>query len=85
MSNNKTIILSAVTLGTDMLELDCHLTKDKQVVVAHDSSLLRTTGRDILIKETFYDELPLLKTSLDIEFHPGQYSIHNTKIRINDH
>jgi len=63
----------AVTLGTDMLELDCHLTKDKQVVVAHDSSLLRTTGRDILIKETFYDELPLLKTSLDIEFHPGNF------------
>lgn len=54
-----------------MLELDCHLTKDKQVVVAHDSSLLRTTGRNILIKDTLYNELPLLKTSLDIEFHPG--------------
>lgn len=54
-----------------MLELDCHLTKDKQVVVAHDSSLLRTTGRNILIEDTLYNELPLLKTSLDIEFHPG--------------
>jgi len=63
----------AAKLGTDMLELDCHLTKDTQVVVAHDSSLLRTTGRNILIEDTLYNELPLLKTSLDIEFHPGNY------------
>jgi len=34
-----------------MLKMDCHLTKDKQVVVAHDVSLLRITGRDVAIKD----------------------------------
>ena len=54
-----------------MLEIDCHLTKDRHVVVAHDSSLLRTTGVDLLIKDTFYNQLPLMKTTQDIEFDPG--------------
>lgn len=54
-----------------MLELDCHLTKDKQVVVAHDSSLLRTTGHDLLIKDLYYHQIPLLKTSINIDFEPG--------------
>ena len=51
---------SAVNLGTDMLELDCHITKDKQVVVAHDPSLLRIAGVDALIEDLDYHQLPLL-------------------------
>lgn len=54
-----------------MLELDCHLTKDKQVVVVHDPSLFRITGHDVLVKELNYSELPLLKTTLTIDFEPG--------------
>ena len=54
-----------------MLELDCHITKDKQVVVAHDPSLLRITGVDTLIQDLDYHELPLLKTTLNIDFEPG--------------
>lgn len=54
-----------------MLEMDCHLTKDKQVVVAHDVSLLRITGHDIAIKDMDYKQLPLLKTCISIDFEPG--------------
>ena len=32
---------SAMSVGTDMLEIDCHLTKDGKVIVSHDSSLKR--------------------------------------------
>lgn len=46
--------LSAVKLGTDMLELDCHLTKDEQVVVLHDSNLKRSTGINTYISDVAY-------------------------------
>ena len=38
-----------------MLELDCHLTKDHQVVVHHDFSVNRTTGEDGFIRDMNYD------------------------------
>lgn len=45
---------SAVALGTDMLELDCHLTKDEQVVVSHDANLRRSTGINAYISDLAY-------------------------------
>jgi glycerophosphoryl diester phosphodiesterase len=41
-----------------MLELDCHLTKDDQVVVHHDFSVNRTTGEDGFIRDIDYDVRP---------------------------
>ena len=38
-----------------MLELDCHLTKDHQVVVHHDFSINRTTAEDGFIRDIAYD------------------------------
>jgi len=38
-----------------MIELDCHLTKDKQTVVHHDASIDRTTGQPGFIRDFDYD------------------------------
>ncbi|XP_029032884.1 lysophospholipase D GDPD1-like [Osmia bicornis bicornis] len=60
----------AVTVGTEMLELDCHLTKDGEVVVSHDQNLLRSAGINKNISEMNYKDLPLLKPCLPIDFDP---------------
>lgn len=61
----------AVAIGTQMLELDCHLTRDGEVVVSHDQNLFRSTGVDKNISELDYNDLPLLKQRLPIDFDPG--------------
>lgn len=47
-------VFSAVTIGTDMLELDCHITKDEQVVVSHDANLKRSTGINVNVSDLKY-------------------------------
>ncbi len=42
-------VSSAVEQGTQMLEMDCHLTHDGHVVASHDENLLRQTGHDATI------------------------------------
>lgn len=61
----------AVNCGANMLELDVHLTKDDEVVVAHDSNLERITGRNISVSDCNYGSLPLLKEDITIDFCPG--------------
>uniref|UniRef100_A0A670YTD5 Glycerophosphodiester phosphodiesterase domain containing 1 n=1 Tax=Pseudonaja textilis TaxID=8673 RepID=A0A670YTD5_PSETE len=58
----------AVNVGTDMLELDCHLTKDGQVVVLHDENLKQSTGVDVNISDLKYSELPLYHCKLEVTF-----------------
>lgn len=60
----------AIALGTEMLELDVHLTKDQKVIVSHDHNLLRSTGVDKNISELNYSEIPLLKEQLSLDFDP---------------
>jgi len=62
----------AVAIGAGMLELDVHLTKDGEVVVAHDSMLKRLTGVDKNIRDLNLAELPILKQNVPIDFCPGK-------------
>lgn len=71
---------SAVDLGSDMLELDCHLTKDGEVVVLHDSDLERTTGVKTEVHKLTYAELPPCLSDLEIQFKPGQLKSSNFPI-----
>ncbi|KAK2877012.1 hypothetical protein QQF64_004135 [Cirrhinus molitorella] len=64
----------AVSVGTEMLEMDCHLTLDGCVVISHDSNLLRQTGRDQTISSLRFQDLPLYKERLEVTFNVGHYS-----------
>uniref|UniRef100_A0A3Q0RJA5 Glycerophosphodiester phosphodiesterase domain containing 3a n=1 Tax=Amphilophus citrinellus TaxID=61819 RepID=A0A3Q0RJA5_AMPCI len=64
----------AVEQGTEMLEMDCHLTHDGYVVVSHDENLLRQTGHDVTISSLNLQDLPLYKERLEVTFYAGRYS-----------
>ncbi|XP_013392157.2 lysophospholipase D GDPD1 [Lingula anatina] len=71
LENSMSAFKHACHIGTDMLEIDCHITKDGQVVVTHDNNLQRLTGCDVLVSETNYEDLPLLKPELRLDFDFG--------------
>uniref|UniRef100_A0A8C6X3P7 Glycerophosphodiester phosphodiesterase domain containing 1 n=1 Tax=Naja naja TaxID=35670 RepID=A0A8C6X3P7_NAJNA len=68
LENTMAAFRHAVSVGTDMLELDCHLTKDEQVVVLHDENLKQSTGVDANISDLKYSELPLYHRKLEVTF-----------------
>jgi glycerophosphoryl diester phosphodiesterase len=47
----------AVELGADAFEIDIHMSKDKSLVVIHDSNTKRTTGVDLVVSEATCEQL----------------------------
>uniref|UniRef100_A0A673JMA2 Glycerophosphodiester phosphodiesterase domain-containing protein 1-like n=1 Tax=Sinocyclocheilus rhinocerous TaxID=307959 RepID=A0A673JMA2_9TELE len=74
MSEMSIFLFSAVEVGTEMLEIDCHLTKDGHVVVSHDENLLRQTGQDVNISSLNLEELPPYREILEVTFKTGHFS-----------
>jgi glycerophosphoryl diester phosphodiesterase len=58
--NTLTAFRRAMEVGSDMLELDVHLSKDGQVVVIHDDTIDRTTNRKGKVANYTLDELKQL-------------------------
>ncbi|XP_058868326.1 lysophospholipase D GDPD1 [Acipenser ruthenus] len=74
IENTLEAFTNAVDNNTDLLELDCHMTQDSQVVVSHDENLLRQTGHNVNISDVNYCDLPKYKDRLEVTFHTGHYS-----------
>lgn len=51
----------AIDIGVDMIELDVHITRDKQFVVCHDPDLSRVSHSDAVIRDLTYEELRDIK------------------------
>ncbi|PKQ65761.1 hypothetical protein BZG02_01775 [Labilibaculum filiforme] len=58
--------LAAINLawerGASSVEIDIHMTKDKQIVVIHDEDTARVSNRKMIIKKSFFKELKMLDT-----------------------
>lgn len=58
--NTMSAFVGAKKLGADWIELDVQQTKDKQIVVSHDTNLLRVTGVNKDIIDMNYNEIEKL-------------------------
>lgn len=74
LENTMEAFTHAVSVGTEMLEMDCHLTSDGCVVVSHDNNLLRQTGYDKTVSSLRFQDLPLYEERLEVTFYVGHYS-----------
>ncbi len=62
--NTLTAFRRAIAAGSEMLELDIHLSKDREIVVVHDRTLERTTNGRGRVAELTLRELKSLEAGL---------------------
>uniref|UniRef100_A0A671MKG5 Glycerophosphodiester phosphodiesterase domain-containing protein 3-like n=1 Tax=Sinocyclocheilus anshuiensis TaxID=1608454 RepID=A0A671MKG5_9TELE len=74
IENTMEAFTHAVAVGTEMLEMDCHLTSDGYVVISHDNNLMRQTGYDKTVSSLRFQDLPLYEERLEVTFYVGHYS-----------
>uniref|UniRef100_A0A5S6QQW8 GP-PDE domain-containing protein n=1 Tax=Trichuris muris TaxID=70415 RepID=A0A5S6QQW8_TRIMR len=60
---------NAVLCGGEAIYCHCQMTKDKKIVLARDNNLLRTAGVDKCISELKFNELPLLKRTIQADYN----------------
>lgn len=68
----------AVDLGMNLLEMDVHLSRDGQVVIAHDSELGRMCGSQFAgrnLEEYAFDELPPFQREIPMHLTAGAYRL----------
>ncbi|HMR98821.1 MAG TPA: glycerophosphodiester phosphodiesterase [Anaerolineales bacterium] len=63
---------NAVEIGSDVLEMDAHITKDGQIVLMHDEEVDRTTDGTGLIEELTLDEIKNLDAAYDWTIDDGK-------------
>ena len=68
MENTLPAFRNALRCGTDMFEIDLHLTNDGELVVSHDDDLQTLTGKDVTLSDCNYNEIPLLNETLKVTF-----------------
>ena len=55
---------AAIDNGADGIELDVQLTKDNKMVIIHDDNAKRTSGVDLIIKDSTYEEVMAADSSI---------------------
>ncbi|MCG8307447.1 MAG: hypothetical protein MI975_08650 [Cytophagales bacterium] len=50
--------------GAHAVEVDVHLSSDNKIVVIHDKNTKRTSGKDLPVRQTRYDQLKVLDVGL---------------------
>lgn len=66
---------------SDVLELDVHLSKDGHIVISHDASLKRTTGKDIDIADTDLKTIQAADAGFTFKDKQGHYIYRGKSIR----
>lgn len=72
----------ALEFNTDILEFDVHLSKDGEVVISHDESLVRITGEDILIPSTDFQEIKQKNAGFTFQNHKNEFPFRHMYLKV---